>query len=152
MKRGAAVCVAWVAIVLAAPLARGQEAAGPKPQTLYQRLGGFDRLAALFDATAPKMATDPQLARFFSGHATDSDMRQRQMLLELLCQESGGACTYTGRPLEKAHGGLGITGADWSAFEKHFGAAMNELKVGEQEQSELLSLVRRYKSDIVEKP
>jgi hemoglobin len=153
MRRAAVTCVVWTALlfgVQALP-AHGQGGT-PKPPSLYQRLGGFDGIAALFDETAPRLAGDPQFARFFSGHSTDSDLRQRQRLLELLCQESGGPCAYTGRSLKTAHAGLGIAEADWSAFEKHFTAAMDHLKIGEKEKGELLALVRRYKTDIVEKP
>jgi len=154
MKRAAVTCVVWTAVLFGAQAlpALGQEGKSPKPPSLYQRLGGYDRLAAVFDDTAPRMAADPQLSRFFAGHATDSHLRQRQMLLELLCQESGGPCTYTGRPLKSAHGGLGIAEADWNAFQKHFTAAMDQLKVGEQEKGEVLALVGRYKAEIVEKP
>ena len=142
----ASVLLAWTS------LAATQEQKTAKAPTLYQRLGGFDKLAAIFDDTAPRMATDPQFARFFTGHATDSDLRQRQRLLELLCQEAGGPCTYTGRPLKTAHGGLGVGEAHWSAFVKHLTATLDHLKVGEPEKGEVLSLVQRYKSDIVEKP
>jgi hemoglobin len=154
MKRAAVTCVAWTALIFgmqALPV-RGEEAASPKPPTLYQRLGSYDGLAALFDDTAPRLSSDPQFARFFSGHATDSDIRQRQRLLELLCQDAGGPCFYTGRSLKTAHKGLGITEADWSAFEKHLSEAMDHLKIGAKEQEEVVALMRRYKGDIVEKP
>jgi hemoglobin len=100
---------------------------------------------------APKLATDPQFAQFFTGHAQDSNLRQRQRLLELLCQEGGGPCVYTGRPLKQAHGGLGIGEAHWAAFLKHLTATLDTLKIGEREKGEVLALVGRYKSDIVEK-
>ena len=154
MGRSLATSLVCAAFLLGwqAPSVHSQEQKGMKALTLYQRLGGFDRLAAMFDDVAPRMATDPQLARFFTGHATDSDLRQRQRLLELLCQETAGPCTYTGRPLKAAHAGLGVGSADWNAFLKHFTASLDHLGFGKAEQTELLSLVERYKSDIVEKP
>jgi len=153
MKRSLAVSFVCATFVLGgqAPRALGQEQT-PKTPSLYQRLGGFDRLAALFDDVAPRMAVDPQLARFFSGHATDSDLRQRQRLLELLCAETGGPCTYTGRPLKTAHAGLGVGSADWNAFLEHFSASLEHLQVAKGDKDELIALVVRYKSDIVEKP
>lgn len=152
MKRAAVTCVVWTALLFGASLVQSQEATSPKPPTLYQRLGGFDGLVALVDETLPRVAGDPQLSRLFAGHSTDSNLRQRQRLLELFCQETGGPCTYTGRSLKTAHAGLGIAEADWSALEKDFTAAMEHLKVGEQEKGEILALIRRYKTDIVEKP
>jgi hemoglobin len=138
-------------LAVQAPSVQGQEQ-GAKAPTLYQRLGGFDKLAAVFDDVAPRLAGDPQLGRFFSGHSTDSNLRQRQRLLELLCQETGGPCAYTGRALKTAHTGLGIGSADWSAFLKHLTATLDHLQLGQQEKAELLALVERYRSDIVEKP
>lgn len=135
-----------------ASLAYGQEPKAAKPPSLYQRLGGFDTLAAMFDDTAPRMAADPQFARFFAGHARDSDLRQRQRLLELLCSDTGGPCTYTGRPLKQAHTGLGVTEAHWNGFLNHFTAALDKLKIGAKEKGEILAMVGRYKSDVVEKP
>jgi len=154
MGRSLATSLACAAFLVGgqAPSVHSQVQKGLKAPTLYQRLGGFDRLAATFDDVAPRLATDPQLARFFSGHATDSNLRQRQRLLELLCQETGGPCTYTGRTLKTAHVGLGVGSADWSAFLKHFTASLDHLQFGKQEKAELLSLVERYKSDVVEKP
>ncbi|HLG16326.1 MAG TPA: group 1 truncated hemoglobin [Blastocatellia bacterium] len=131
--------------------AHGQGAKGPKPLSLYQRLGGYDGLAAIFDDVAPRMAADPELARFFTGHSTDSDLRQRQRLLELLCQETGGPCVYTGLPLKKAHGGLGISESQWKTFQKHLTATLDHLKIGAKEKGELLAIVGGYKADIVEK-
>ncbi len=151
MARFLASTLACVVFSFSGQAASAQDQKSKAP-TLYQRLGGFDRLAAMFDDVAPRMATDPQLARFFSGHATDSDLRQRQRLLELLCTESGGPCTYTGRSMKTAHAGLGVGTADWNAFLKHFNATLDHLQFGKQEKDELVSLVTRYKSDIVEKP
>jgi hemoglobin len=154
MKRSLATSLVCAALLLSgqAPAVHGQEQKGVKAPSLYQRVGGFDRLAAMFDDVAPRLATDPQLARFFSGHATDSNLRQRQRLLELLCAETGGPCAYTGRSLKTAHAGLGVGSADWNAFLKHLNASLDHLQFGKQEKAELLSLVERYKADIVEKP
>lgn len=154
MKRGWVASLVWTALLLGgrAPVADGQEQKSPKPPSLYQRLGGYDALAAIFDDVGPRLASDPQFAPFFSGHATDSDLRQRQRAIELLCQDSGGPCFYTGRPLKKAHGGLAITEAHWGAFLKHLTATLDHLKVAAKNKDEVVALVGRYKADIVEKP
>jgi hemoglobin len=153
MNRAVLTCAAATAFLLgghAVPV-RGQEKT-PKSPSLYQRLGGYDKLAAIFDDVAPRLFAEPQLGRFFTGHATDSDLRQRQRLLELLCQETGGPCAYTGRPLSVAHKGLGMAEADWSVFLKHLGATLDHQGLGAKEKGEVLDLIGRYKADIVEKP
>jgi hemoglobin len=123
-----------------------------KPPSLYQRLGGYDTLAAFFDDVAPRIFQDPQLAHFFTGRSTDSNLRQRMRLIELLCTETGGPCTYTGRTMKVTHAGMGITEADWNAFHKLLGESLDRLKVKTQEKGDLLAIIGRYKADIVEKP
>jgi hypothetical protein len=55
---------AAVAPFYAAPL----RAFAQQQQTLYQRLGGYDALAAVTDDFIGRLASDPQLKRFFVGH------------------------------------------------------------------------------------
>jgi hypothetical protein len=53
-------------------------AAAQTQKNLYQRLGGYDALAAVTDDFIGHLATDPQLGRFFVGLSTDSKIRVRQ--------------------------------------------------------------------------
>jgi len=153
MRRTFGTCGAVALVVLGGVFAAAQEQAPKtaKSPTLYQRLGGFDTLAAFFDDVGPRIFAEPQLSRFFTGHSMDSNLRQRQRLLELLCAETGGPCTYTGRSMKTTHAGLGIADADWNVFYKLLGESLDRIKVKPQEKSELLAIVARYKGDIVEK-
>lgn len=80
---------------------------------LYQRLGGYDAIAAVTDDFLGRLAHDPSLGRFFVGHGTDSIHRIRQDIVNFLCKATSRPCLYTARDLKTAHAGLGITGADW---------------------------------------
>jgi hemoglobin len=122
-----------------------------KAPSLYQRIGGYDALAAIFDEVGGRMAADPQLEQFFKGHSTDTLLNQRQRALEFLCHEMGGPCAYTGRPLKRAHGGLGITESQWKAFLGHLTATLDHQKIAEKEKGEMLALVGHFKSEIAEK-
>jgi hemoglobin len=46
------------------------QAVAQQQKTLYQRLGGYDALAAVTDDFVGRLATDPQLKNFFAGHNT----------------------------------------------------------------------------------
>src|SRR5687768_15195859 len=88
--------------------------AGPAvKKSLYQRLGGYDAIAAVTDDFVGRLATDPQLQRFFVGHSTDSLERIRQHIVDFLTQVTGGPAIYKGRDMKTSHKGLGITAADW---------------------------------------
>ena len=124
----------------------------PGTKTLYQRAGGYDALAKFVDTAFPRVAADPKLARLFKGHSTDSKYRQRQLIIDILCQETGGPCVYTGRPMAPVHRGLEITEDDWTTFLKIITGALEELKWADTEKKEFLDIFkRRFKPDVVEK-
>ena len=136
---------AAVAPFFAAP----PEAVAQKPPTLYQRLGGYDALAAVTDDFIGRLATDPQLKRFFSGHNKQGVTRIRQHVIDFLCLATGGPCAYTGQDMKTAHTGLGITDGDWDASVKHLIATLDKFRVPEKEKSEVLSAISPLKGDIV---
>jgi len=120
-------------------------------KSLYQRLGGYDALAAVTDDFIGRLATDKQLGRFFVGQSDNSKMRIRQLVLDQLCAATGGPCVYIGRDMKTAHKGLGITEDDWNIAVKHLVATMNKFKVPEKEQGEVAAALTTLKKDIVEK-
>ncbi|MDT7778101.1 MAG: hemoglobin [Acidobacteriota bacterium] len=122
-----------------------------KGKSLYERLGGYNAVAAVVDDFVGKLITDKQFERFFVGHSTDSKKRIRQHIVDQFCAAAGGPCIYTGRTLKDSHAGLGITEAEWDAAAKHLVATLDKFKVGEQEKKDLLAFVGSLKNDIVEK-
>ena len=60
--------------------------------TLYQRLGGYDAIAAVTDDFLGRLAGDPQFAKFFGGHSTDAIKHIRQNIVDELCAATGGPC------------------------------------------------------------
>ena len=117
---------------------------------LYQRLGGYDAIAAVVDDFIGRLATDPQIAPFFTGHSTDSKMRIRQHIINQLCQATGGPCVYNGRDMKTAHAGLGITEEQWNTSVTHLVATLDKFKVPQKEKDELIGAIASFKKDIVE--
>jgi hemoglobin len=129
--------------------AQGRTEAQP---SLYARIGGYDFVAKFVDTAFPRVAGHPQLRRLFQGHARDSQVRQRQLIVDALCQAAGGPCAYIGRPMRPVHEGLGITTADWTVFTGILGGALDELKVPPTEKREFLALLEtRFRPDVVDK-
>ena len=52
-----------------------------KAPSLYTQLGGYDALAAVTDDFITRLATDPSLAKFFTGLNDESKKRVRQHLI-----------------------------------------------------------------------
>lgn len=120
-------------------------------KSLYQRVGGYDALAAVVDDFIVRLVTDKQFEKFFAGASNDSKKRIRQHILDQFCAATGGPCVYTGRDMKTSHTGLGITNAEWDAAAKHLVGTLDKFKVPEAEKKELLAFVGTQKNDIVEK-
>ena len=120
-------------------------------KSLYDRLGGYNAIAAVVDDFVGRLVTDKQFERFFAGHSTDSKKRIRQHIVDQLCAAAGGPCIYTGRTMKDSHVGLGINDAEWDAAAKHLVASLDKFKVPEPEKKDLLTFVTSLKGDIVEK-
>lgn len=122
-----------------------------KEKPLYERLGGYDALAAVTDDFAGRLATDKKLGKFFVGLSDDSMKKLRQHVIDFLCAATGGPCAYTGRDMKTVHTGLEITEEEWDASVLHLKATLDKFKVPEREKAEVLSAVGGLKKDIVEK-
>jgi hemoglobin len=120
-------------------------------KSLYERIGGYNALAAVVDDFIVRLVTDKRFEKFFVGHSEDSQKRIRQHLLDQFCAATGGPCIYTGRDMKTTHHGLGITEADWDAAAKHLVASLDKFKVPEKEKGEVVAFVTTLKKDIVEK-
>ena len=96
------------------------------------------------------LRADPAFARFASGRSLDSHNRARQLLVDQMCELSGGPCHYIGRDMKTSHRGLGITSAEWDANMKYADAALINNAVGNAERAEFLGLFERYRDDIIE--
>jgi hemoglobin len=130
--------------------AQPEGAAGSGPN-LYKRLGGYDAIAAVSDDFIGRLAADKQLNRFLVGLSADSQKRLRQLIVDQLCQATGGPCIYIGRTMKTSHAGLGITESDWQLTVKHLVASLDKFKVPEKEKNEFLAIASSLKADIVEK-
>jgi len=126
-----------------------QPAFAQQQKTLYQRLGGYDAIAAVTDDFIGRLAGDPQLKHFFGGLSVDSQKKLRQHVVDFLCSATGGPCLYTGRDMKTAHTGLGIAEADWNASVNHLIATLDKFKVPEKEKGEVLGAIGGLKGDIV---
>lgn len=122
-----------------------------KEKSLYQRLGGYDALAAVSDDFIGRLAANKSLGRFVIGLSNDSKKRLRQHFVEFLCSATGGSCVYLGRDMKIVHTGLGITDEDWKVSIKLLNETLDKFKVPEKERNEVLAAIESLKDQIVEK-
>ena len=125
--------------------------AGQDKKSLYDRLGGYDPVAAVVDDFIGRLVADKRFSKFFVGHSTDSLKKIRQHIVDQFCAAAGGPCLYTGRDMKTTHAGLGITEDDWNAAAAHLVESLDKFKVPKTEKDELLAFVTTLNKDIVEK-
>jgi hemoglobin len=137
--------LAFVALLGAA--CAGSNAAtkcGGKP--LYDRLGGQGAITAVVESFHKRLSADARInARFANTDAA----HLKAMLVEQICQASGGPCKYSGKDMKTAHAGMKITDEEFDALVADLKGALDEFKVGAAEQQELLGVLGPMRPDIV---
>lgn len=118
--------------------------------TLYERLGGYDAIAAVVNDLLPRLQGDPLLARFWQHRGEDGVKREIQLLIDFLCASAGGPLYYTGRDMKTSHMGMKISESDWSAFMGHLNAALATFLVPQAERDDVVAFVQSTKSYMVE--
>ena len=121
-----------------------------KSETLYERLGGYDAIAAVANDLLPRLQKDPQLGRFWAHRGEDGVKREKQLLIDFLCESAGGPMYYRGRNMLLVHRGMAISESDWNVFLGHAAATLAKFEVPEAEKSEVVAFVLSLKKDIVE--
>ena len=118
--------------------------------SLYERLGGYDAIAAVADALLSRLMADSELGRFWQHRGEDGINREKQLLVDFLCTSAGGPLLYTGRDMLTSHKGMHISDSDWSALIGHIGDTLDSFGVPAQERSDVLGFIESTKAEIVE--
>jgi hemoglobin len=103
-------------------------------------------VAIVVDTFTARVHGDTTLAPLFRGVDMDNFKR---LMRELVCQETGGGCTYTGRSMAVAHQGLNVTDAQFEIVLGYLAATLDQFHVPAQEKNELLTALAGMKGDIV---
>jgi hemoglobin len=123
-------------------------ASAPPQATLYHRLGGLPTIRKVVDDFVLRLRSDQRVSDFF---ANSNVPLIREQLTQLFCQVAGGPCTYLGADMKTAHVGMGLSNADFDAVAEDLGASLDGAKVPEREKKELLAILGKMRTDIVEK-
>lgn len=116
-------------------------------RSLYDRLGGIDAITAVVESFRDRVAQDNRINQKFA--KTDL-ARLTKMLIDQVCEATGGPCRYTGRSMKDAHAGMAVTSGEFDALVEDLVATLNHFKVGKREQDELLGALGPMRSEIVE--
>lgn len=118
--------------------------------SLYDRLGGYDAIAAVATNMLPRLMADEQLGRFWQHRGTDGIDREKQLLIDFLAHVSGGPMLYTGRNMATTHRGMQISESDWAQFIGHLTETLKHFDLPTAETNDVLAFIESTKSEIVE--
>jgi hemoglobin len=143
----------WFVLAALVPLlvvaVRAQD---PAKKSLYERLGGYDMIAKIVDDFGPKLGKDPKIAPLVASLSLDHRKRNRQLIVEQICELAGGPCFYIGRTMQSSHRGLGITDDHWKQTGVLMQETLDKFKIADPERAEFLALIDKLRPDIVDPP
>ena len=122
-------------------------ATAAQAQSLFERLGGKDSLTAVVDEFAGRVLADTRINAKF---AKSDPVRLKAMLVEQLCEATGGPCKYTGRSMPASHLNMGVTTGEFNALVEDLVGALDKFNVPQREKDELLGALGPMKAQIVE--
>ena len=119
----------------------------PVPQgSLYDRLGGKPAITVVVEDFVGNVVSDDLIkARFAS---TDAPVF-KALLVDQICEATGGPCKYTGKNMREAHAGMKISDAEFGALVNDLKKPLDKNKVPAREQGELLGALGGMHDDIV---
>jgi hemoglobin len=115
-------------------------------KSLYERLGKTDAIKAVVHEFLGNVVADKRINKFFA--KTDAK-KLEALLVDQVCEATGGPCKYKGKNMKDAHKGMKVTEADFNALVEDLVKALDKFKVPEKEKGELLGALGGMKGDIV---
>jgi len=141
---------AAVALSALAPGAAAQGSAGQR--SLYERLGGVYPIASVVDEFIDRLLVNEILnanPAIAAARARVPVPGLKFHVTGLVCQVTGGPCTYSGRDMKQAHAHLNISAREWDEMVRVFREVLDKFKVPTAEQAELVAIVESTRGDIV---
>jgi hemoglobin len=114
--------------------------------SVYQAWGGQAGIRAVMEDFVPRLEADARIGRQFR---PENRANLVKLLTEQLCQVSGGPCSYSGAPMDKAHRDLEITKADFNALVEVLQVSMRAKGIPFPAQNRMLALLAPMHRQIV---
>jgi hemoglobin len=142
-----------------------QAAQAEKKLTLYDRLGGEQRINEIIEDFTPRVLDDPRVnwerkavSGRFSWHrnraarwepTSENVAILKKHLVQFLSLATGGPAFYEGRDISPVHAGMHISNPEFDAAIGDMKATLDRLKVPNAEQKELLAILESTRPQIV---
>jgi len=134
-------------------------------QSLFERLGGGQGVAAIVDDFTERAMQDPRVnwqrkgathAKLFQHNPAEAwaPTPQRvttlkQHLVQFIALATGGPAKYEGKDMKGAHANMHISNPEFDAAVGDLKAALDKLQIPNKEQKELLAIIESTRPEIV---
>ena len=113
---------------------------------LYQAFGEKAGLVKLMDDFVPRLQADKRTATAFK----DANVANlKAMLVDQVCQVSGGPCVYKGADMKSAHSSMDITKTDFNALVEVLQQSMDAQGIPFRNQNQLLAKLAPMHRDVI---
>jgi hemoglobin len=114
--------------------------------SLYRSFGERDGLVRIIDDATNRWVSDDRTKDTFDDINLD---RFKRMLVDQLCELTGGPCHYKGRDMYHAHKGLHLDNAQFNALVEDLQLAMDKYDIPFRTQNRLLAILAPMEHDVV---
>ena len=119
-----------------------------KDDSLYRELGEQAGITRIVESMLLNIAADARIVRHFENIDIE---RLRDKLVEKICEESGGPCTYSGDSMEESHKGQNLTPSDFNALVENLQDAMTAQGVAIPAQNRLLARLAPMRAQVIDR-
>ncbi|NHN59433.1 group 1 truncated hemoglobin [Halorussus rarus] len=116
-------------------------------ETVFERLGGRDAVESVVDDFYDRVLSDERVVHHFEDSDT-TELRAHQV--QFIAAVTGGPVEYSGRDMQEAHPGMGITDAEFDVIADHLETALAENEVADEDRQRVLADVEELRPEIVE--
>jgi hemoglobin len=147
--------IAGLALALALALGacgggKKEDVKEPTPAaSLYDRLGQTPAIEVVIDKFLANVVADARINARFAHMDGPMVAHLRQMLIDQVCQATGGPCEYKGKTMLESHAGMNITEDEFNALVEDLSKALDDSGVKAEDRDELLGALGGMKGDIV---
>ena len=121
-------------------------ASAQQAPSLYNQLGEKAGITKVVDTFVGNIAKDARINGMF---ASTNIPRLKTLLVEQVCEATGGPCKYTGRDMKSSHTGMGVNRTHFNALVEDLQAAMSTEGIPFGVQNELLAVLAPMYRDII---
>src|SRR5262245_6252763 len=140
--------VLMLGLTACASTSSSESTSTPSP-SLYRRLGGREGIAVIVDAFVTNATADPRIGPAFKALPAAKVGPLKSNIADFICENTGGPCSYLGRPMKEAHKGLGLTKEDVDACNAALAKALDSSNVAAADKEQVMKLVQSLMPDIV---